>query len=63
MLDALLDEARARWGMDPAAGFAVVVAERLIATPVEPLLPVLVLPGARLRVAPPALILCCLDAA
>jgi MazG family protein len=55
MLDALLDEARTRWGMDPAAGFAVVVAEQLIATPVEPLLPVLVVPGARLRAAPPAL--------
>ncbi|MDQ1323053.1 MAG: tetrapyrrole methylase family protein / MazG family protein, partial [Chloroflexota bacterium] len=55
MLDALLDEARARWGMDPAAGFAVVVAERLVATPVEPMLPVLVVPGARLRAAPPEL--------
>ena len=55
MLDALLDEARARWGMDPAAGFAVVIAERLVATPVEPLLPVLVVPGARLLAAPPAL--------
>ena len=55
MLDTLLDEARARWGMDPAAGFAVIVAERLVATPVEPMLPVLVLPGARLRVAPSAL--------
>ena len=55
MLDALLAEARVRWGLDPAAGFAVVVAERLVATPVEPSLPVLVVPGARLRVAPPAI--------
>jgi tetrapyrrole methylase family protein/MazG family protein len=55
MLDALLAEARVRWAMDPAAGFAVVVAERLVATPVEPSLPVLVVPGARLRVALPAL--------
>ncbi len=54
MLDALLAEARVRWGLDPAAGFAVVVAERLVATPVEPLLPVLVVPAARLRVAAPA---------
>ncbi len=55
MLDALLTEARVRWGLDPAAGFAIVVAERLVATPVEPSLPVLVVPGARLRVAQPAL--------
>jgi tetrapyrrole methylase family protein/MazG family protein len=52
MLDALLAEARFRWGLDAAAGFAVIVAERLIATPVEPSLPVLVLPAARLRVPP-----------
>jgi tetrapyrrole methylase family protein/MazG family protein len=51
MLDALLAEARMRWGLDPAAGFAVVVAERLIATPVEPSLPVLVVPAARFRAA------------
>ena len=54
MLDALLAEARVRWGLDPAAGFAVVVAERLIATPVEPSIPVLVVPAARFRVASPA---------
>ena len=53
MLDALLAEARVRWGMDAAAGFAVVVAERLVATPVEPSLPVLIVPAARLRVATP----------
>ena len=53
MLDALLAEARLRWGLDPAAGLAVVVAERLIATPVEPSLPVLVVPAARLRAAAP----------
>jgi len=55
MLDALVAEARVRWGMDPAAGLAVVVAERLVATPVEPSLPVLVVPRARLRVSPAAL--------
>ena len=49
MLDALLAEARLRWGLDPAAGLAVVVAERLTATPVEPSLPVLLVPAARLR--------------
>jgi tetrapyrrole methylase family protein/MazG family protein len=54
MLDALLAEARVRWGLDPTAGFAVVVAERLVATPVEPSLPVLVVPAARFRVASPA---------
>ena len=54
MLDALLAEARVRWGLDPAGGLAVVVAERLIATPVEPSLPVLVVPAARLRAGVPA---------
>jgi tetrapyrrole methylase family protein / MazG family protein len=51
MLDALLAEARLRWGLDPSAGLAVVVAERLIATPIEPTLPTLVVPAARLKVA------------
>jgi tetrapyrrole methylase family protein/MazG family protein len=50
MLDALLAEARMRWGLDPAAGFAVVVAERLVATPIEPTVPLLVLPASRFRV-------------
>ena len=54
MLDALLAEARLRWGLDLTAGFAVVVAERLVATPVEPSLPVLVVPAARFRGASPA---------
>ena len=53
MLDALLAEARVRWGLDPAAGFAVVIAERLIATPVEPSLPVLIVPAARFRAGSP----------
>ena len=51
MLDALLAEARLRWGLDPAAGLAVVVAERVIATPIEPTVPTLVVPAARLKVA------------
>src|SRR4051794_27813254 len=50
MLDALLAEARLRWGLDPAAGLQVVVAERLTATPVEPSRPVLIVPAAALRV-------------
>ena len=49
MLDALLAEARLRWRLDPAGGFAVVVAERLVATPIEPTTPILVVPLARLR--------------
>jgi tetrapyrrole methylase family protein/MazG family protein len=49
MLDALLAEARLRWRLDPADGLGVVVAERLVGTPVEPLRPVLIVPAARLR--------------
>jgi tetrapyrrole methylase family protein/MazG family protein len=48
MLDALLAEARLRWGLDPAAGVAIVAAERLIATPIEPSVPLLIVPGAML---------------
>jgi tetrapyrrole methylase family protein/MazG family protein len=44
VLDALLAEARLRWGLDLAAGIAVVAAERLVATPIEPSRPVLVVP-------------------
>ncbi len=51
MLDALLAEARLRWRLDPADGLSVVVAERLIATPIEPARPVLIVPAARLRAA------------
>jgi tetrapyrrole methylase family protein / MazG family protein len=54
MLDALLAEARLRWGLDPARGFAVVVAERLTATPLEPSLPALLVPAVRLRSDTPA---------
>jgi MazG family protein len=52
MLDALLAEARLRWQLDPAAGLGVVVAERLIATPIEPSIALLVVPAVRLRVPP-----------
>ncbi len=54
MLDALFFEARTRWGLDPADGLAIVPAERLIATPLEPAWPVLVVPLAVLRTAVPA---------
>lgn len=50
MLDALLAEARLRWRLDPAAGVGVVVAERLVATPIEPSVPLLVVPASRMRV-------------
>jgi tetrapyrrole methylase family protein/MazG family protein len=49
MLDALLAEARLRWGLDPADGLGIVVAERLVGTPIEPSRPVLIVPAARLR--------------
>ena len=49
MLDALLAEARLRWGLDPAAGIAIVVTERLDGTPIEPTIPLLVLSAGRLR--------------
>ncbi len=44
MLDALIAEARERWGFDPAAGLQVVAAEAIVATPIEPSRPVLVVP-------------------
>ncbi len=44
VLDALLAEARLRWGLDPAGGVQVVAAEHLIGTPIEPSRPVLVVP-------------------
>ncbi len=52
MLDALLAEARLRWGLDPAAGIAVVVTERLPATPVEPTVPLLIVPAWRMKAGP-----------
>jgi len=54
MLDALLAEARLRWRWDPAAGLAVIVAERLVASPIEPSVPALIVPAARLRITSPA---------
>ena len=49
MIDALVAEARLRWGLDLAAGLQVAAAERLIATPIEPSRPLLVVPAAVLR--------------
>ncbi|HSL34949.1 MAG TPA: nucleoside triphosphate pyrophosphohydrolase [Candidatus Limnocylindrales bacterium] len=49
MLDALVAEARLRWGLDLAAGLQVIAAERLVATPIEPSRPALVVPLATLR--------------
>src|SRR3712207_6432276 len=49
MLDALVTEARLRFGLDPADGLQVVAAERLIATPLEASRPALIVPLALLR--------------
>ena len=49
MLDALVAEARLRWQLDTTAGLGVVVAERLVATPIEPSLPLLIVPASRVR--------------
>lgn len=53
MLDALVAEARLRWGLDLSAGLQVVAAERLVATPIEPSRPLLIVPLAMLRGGPP----------
>ena len=49
MLDALVAEARLRWGLDLSAGLQVIAAERLVGTPLEPSRPVLIVPLATLR--------------
>lgn len=48
MLDALVAEARVRWGLDLAAGLQVVAAERIVATPLEPSRPLFLVPLATL---------------
>jgi tetrapyrrole methylase family protein/MazG family protein len=50
VLDALVAEARLRWGLDLGAGLQVVAAEHLVATPLEPSRPVLIVPAAVLRI-------------
>lgn len=49
MLDALVAEARLRWGLDLGAGLQVIAAERLVGTPLEPSRPALLVPAAVLR--------------
>lgn len=44
MLDALVAEARLRWGFDPAAGVQVVPTEHLVAAPFEASVPLLLVP-------------------
>ena len=49
MLDALVAEARLRWGLDLANGILVFAAETLIGAPIEPARPMVVVPLALLR--------------
>jgi tetrapyrrole methylase family protein/MazG family protein len=49
VLDALVAEARLRWGFEPAEGLQVVAAEGLLASPIEASRPVLLVPLAVLR--------------
>jgi MazG family protein len=49
VLDALVAEARLRWGFEPADGLQIVTLERLLASPIEPSRPVLLVPLALLR--------------
>ena len=49
MLDALVAEARLRWGLDLGLGLQVIAVERLVATPLEPSRPALLVPAALLR--------------
>jgi len=46
MLDALVAEARVRWGLDPSLGLQIVATERLVATSIDPARPVLLVPAA-----------------
>ena len=52
MLDALVAEARLRWGLDPADGVQVIAAERLLASPLEASRPVVIVPLSVLRAGP-----------
>ena len=52
MLDALVAEARLRWGLDPANGLQVVAGETLVGAPIEPSRPLLVVPLVTLRAEP-----------
>ena len=48
MLDALLAEARLRWGLNASVGLQVAAAERLIGTPIEASRPLIIVPLAAL---------------
>jgi tetrapyrrole methylase family protein / MazG family protein len=52
VLDALVAEARLRWGLDPAAGLQVIAGETLVGAPIEPSRPLLIVPLATLRAVP-----------
>ncbi len=54
MLDALVAEARIRWGLDASAGLQVVAPERLASFPIEPSRPLLVVPLRVLHAEAPA---------
>ena len=49
MLDALVTEARLRWGFEPGQGLQVVATETLVTTPIEPSRSLLLVPLALLR--------------
>jgi tetrapyrrole methylase family protein/MazG family protein len=49
VLDALIAEARIRWGMDPAAGLQLVAVERADGVPIDTWRPLLLVPAAVLR--------------
>ena len=51
MLDALVAEARIRWGLDASTGLQIVAPEHLAAFPVEPTRPLLVVPLSVMRAA------------
>jgi MazG family protein len=52
VLDALVAEARLRWGLDPSDGLQVYAGESLLAAPIEPSRPLLVVPSSMLRTGP-----------
>ncbi len=54
MFDALVAEARLRWGFEPAHGLQMIAAERLLASPLEASRPVLIVPLSALRAGTPA---------
>jgi tetrapyrrole methylase family protein / MazG family protein len=54
VLDALITEARVRWGLDASAGLQVVPADGLAGFPIEPSRPLLIVPPAALRATPTA---------